>query len=72
MKLVADDRRWVVAAAALAVGVPVVTVIGAILTSITGFVVNALSAGAPPDWAIPALLVAGCLETCVLMWFLVE
>jgi hypothetical protein len=71
MKVATNSRQWVVAAAALAVGVPVVTVIGAILTSITGAIVGLLTFGSPPTWTLQALLVAGCLETCVLLWFLV-
>jgi hypothetical protein len=72
MRSVADKNRWIVAAAALAVGVPVVTVVGAILTSITGAILGLVTFGSPPAWALPTMLVAGCLETCVLLWLLVE
>lgn len=68
MATVSGERRWIAAAAALAVGVPLIAGAGLALT----MVATALLGRFLPVWGFWSLWAAGCVATAVAVWFLVR
>lgn len=68
MATVSGERRWIVAAAVLAAGVPLIAGVGLALT----MVATALLGRFLPGWGFWLLWLGGCGATAVAVWFLVR